>query len=140
MGESITIQEKINKMTEYYEKFLELVKDISYNDYIKDYVKQMASDKLIELIIDTAISINNMILKKEKKDTSPNYYNSFINLAEAGIIDMDFAIKIAPSTGLRNVLVHQYEEVDDKQVYESFKDIEVYYKEYIELIKKYIGF
>ena len=140
MGESITIQEKVNKILEYYKKFLELVKNISYDDYIEDYVKKIAIDKLIELIIETAISINNMILKKENKETSPDYYNSFINLAEAGIIEIDFAIKIAPSTGLRNILVHQYEKVDDKKVYDSFNDIEVYYKEYIELIRKYFKF
>jgi uncharacterized protein YutE (UPF0331/DUF86 family) len=67
-----------------------------------------------------------------------DYYNSFINLAEQDIIPMDFALKIAPSTGLRNILVHEYEEIDDKVVYNSINPCLQYYLEYMDLINRYL--
>jgi len=51
---------------------------------------------------------------------------------------MDFALKIAPSTGLRNILVHEYEEIDDEIVYFSISTCLQFYLEYMELINRYL--
>ena len=59
--------------------------------------------------------------------------------AENKVIDMDFALKIAPSTGLRNILVHEYQKIDDKIVYHSLNNIHQYYSQYIDVLSKYIG-
>ena len=137
MGDTVTIGEKLGKLKEYYEEFVEW-SNISYEEFIRNTKDKRSLEKQMEIIIDTAISINNMILKIERGETSAEYFNSFINLAEAGVIEMDFALNIAPSTGLRNILVHEYQEIDDKKVYDSFKDVKKYYKEYMQFIQKYL--
>ena len=46
--------------------------------------------------------------------------------------------KLAPSTGLRNRLVLEYEEIDNKIVFESISTTLELYKQYIEEIKNLI--
>lgn len=44
------------------------------------------------------------------------YAESFALAAEAGMIDGDLAAALAPSVGMRNVLVHSYLDVDRARV------------------------
>ena len=55
------------------------------------------------------------------------------------IIPIEFALKIAPSTGLRNILVHEYEEINDEVVYNSINTCLQYYLEYMNLINQYLN-
>jgi len=52
---------------------------------------------------------------------------------------MDFALKIAPSTGLRNILVHEYQKIEDDIVYKSIKHVLDYYLIYFDKIYSYFG-
>lgn len=86
--------------------------------------------------------IDNIIICK-KLEVFLDYYkefnfNSFIDLAENNVLDMEFALKIAPSTGLRNILVHEYQKIDDEIVFKSIDNIFRYYLEYIEIISSYL--
>jgi len=55
------------------------------------------------------------------------------------ILSEEFAKDIAPSTGIRNRLVHEYEEVDNKVVYQNLYKLIKYYFSYIEYINKRIS-
>jgi uncharacterized protein YutE (UPF0331/DUF86 family) len=59
-----------------------------------------------------------------------------MDLADCGVLPPEFAAQIAPSTGLRNRLVHEYEEVDNKIVYSSIDKTIDMYGRYITEIKK----
>jgi len=51
------------------------------------------------------------------RSTSENYFDSFIAAGIQGIITPKLAAQIAPSAGLGNRLVHQYEDIDSRQVF-----------------------
>jgi len=53
-------------------------------------------------------------------------------------LPVEFAKKIAPSIGERNIIVHEYEKIDDGLVYDSIKEAITIYKEYIVYYTKYI--
>lgn len=61
-------------------------------------------------------------------------YKSKIELS----IDDDFALNIAPSAGLRNRLIHEYEKIDDSIVYKSIDKAILQYSEYMIKIKDFI--
>lgn len=137
MGDTVSILEKLKILKKYIDE-LEGWSKISFEEYEKDLIKKGALERKMQLIVDITVDINNMILKKLKKETSSDYFNTFINLAEANVIEYDFALKIAPSTGLRNILVHQYEKVEDRKVYNSINEMKEEYKEYRNIIVKYV--
>ncbi|MDK2917594.1 MAG: hypothetical protein PWQ37_327 [Candidatus Petromonas sp.] len=132
------INEKLLKITTYINELKEIKPD-TFEEYKKDIVKKYAIERLIQLIIDLALDINNIILSNMKKPPANDYFNSFIDLIELDILDHDFAYNIAPSTGLRNRLVHEYESINDKIVYESIDKVTVFYSKYVSVINRFVG-
>ena len=64
-----------------------------------------------------------------------NYYGSIIRLGEENILPYDFAQKFAPITGFRNILIHEYLNIDWDEVYKNLKMINQFYK-FMDYVKK----
>jgi len=47
--------------------------------------------------------------------------------------------KLAPCAGLRNRLVHEYDEIDNSLIFKAVKEADVLFNEYIRQIEKYIS-
>lgn len=139
MLDNVVICKKLGVLVKYYKELTQLTNELAIDVYLKDIFTRRAVEREIQLIVECATDINNMILKKIKRNPSKDYFNSFIDLAEAEVIDMDFALKIAPSTGLRNILVHEYQEINDAIVYNSIQHVSNYYLLYIRKISEYLG-
>ncbi len=138
MGDQLyLVMEKLNTMKKYIDE-LETVSTISLEEFEKDVWKRYAIERLLQLIIDLAIDINNLILNYLKKPTSKDYFNTFIELGEAGVLPPDFAVSMAPSTGMRNRLVHQYESINPQIVFEAIPKTINGYRDYVKLIHKYV--
>ena len=131
------INEKMIKLEEYLRE-LKDYKPESFEQYVTNKKDKYAVERLLQLIIDMALDINNMIIKSEGGYPASDYFNSFINLIELNVFDESFANEIAPSTGLRNRLVHEYEKVNDKIVYKNIDKTINYYKKYLKYILKYL--
>ena len=54
------------------------------------------------------------------------------------MLPADFADTLAPTTAIRNRLVHEYETVDERLVYASVKPILEKFTQYAELVSKYL--
>ncbi|MDI3548720.1 MAG: hypothetical protein PWR10_2372 [Halanaerobiales bacterium] len=124
---------------EQYLKELKAVMPADYQEYLSNKMIRYAIERLIQLIIDLALDINNIIIKDKGKPPAIDYFNSFVELIEIGVLDKEFAYQIAPSTGLRNRLVHEYEKIDNKIVYDSIDKTYHIYRKYIKEISKYLG-
>ena len=132
------ITEKLIKMKKYLEE-LEAIKPAEFNSYMQNLTTRYAVERLIQLIVDLALDVNNIILSQKGKPAASDYFSSFMDLADCRVLSPEFAAQIAPSTGLRNRLVHEYEEVDNEIVYKSIdKTIEMY-NSYITEIKKLLS-
>ncbi|KUO49324.1 MAG: hypothetical protein APF76_16100 [Desulfitibacter sp. BRH_c19] len=114
------------------------LKDINYEEYLGNKLYKRTVERLIQLIVEVATNINNMLLKGLEFGPTVDYYSSFIELAEANVLPMEFALKIAPSTGLRNVIVHEYQKINDATVHKSIKETLSYYKSYMKYINDYL--
>ncbi len=59
-------------------------------------------------------------------------------LAENKVLPMDFALKIAPSVGLRNLVVHKYGRIDlDRMINDIKKEIGQY-MEYLKYLNSFL--
>jgi uncharacterized protein YutE (UPF0331/DUF86 family) len=131
------IVNKLIKMEKYISE-LEKFKPNTFKEYKNDQLKRYAIERLIQLIIDLALDINNMLIKRSDRYPAQDYYSSFLELIDLEILSEEFAKDIAPSTGIRNRLVHEYEEVDDKVVYQNLDKLIKYYLSYIKHINENI--
>jgi len=131
------ILEKMAALQGYY-KELKGLEHISFEEYMQNNLYKRTVERIIQLIVEAATDINNMLLKSLDKGPTVDYYSSFIELAEAGILPVEFAISIAPSAGLRNIIVHEYQKIDDRKVHSSIKYTLDYYLKYMKLINDYL--
>ena len=62
-----------------------------------------ALERLVQLIVDEMVDINTHIIAESDFQVPSDYQSTFITLAENKILPAEFAEKIAPSIGLRNL-------------------------------------
>lgn len=132
-----TVIEKLIKLKGYLER-LEMIQPASFQAYVADITIKYAIERIMQLIVDAALDINNILLVFCQKPPAADYFNSFVDLGESGVLTPDFALRIAPSTGLRNRLVHEYEKINDEIVYQSIEKMVRIYTEYLQAINQYI--
>lgn len=129
--------DKLIRMHHYISQ-LQSLKPSTYEDYKADHKTRYAVERVMQLIVDLALDVNNILLAHRGRPPASDYFNSFIDLAECGILTPEFALEIAPSTGLRNRLVHEYEVIKDSIVYDSVDLMVEMYSRYIVLVNELI--
>lgn len=119
-------------------KALEPITNMTREGYVGDVYKRKATERLLQELIEAAIDINSHLIVQTGHATPDDYYESFIKAGELSIISADLAEKLAPSAGLRNRLVHEYDLLDHSLVLEAVKMAEELYPKYIKEIETFI--
>jgi len=119
---------------------LEKFSQYSFEEIVKDYGKLAGTERFLEKIITRAIDINQHIIAELGKGAEKirGYEDTFLVLSELNVYPEEFAKKIAPSAGLRNRLVHEYNGLDQKIVFHSVREALEQYAEYCQYILDYI--
>ena len=119
---------------------LDALAHYSFDEITKDHIKYLAVERLLEKIIMRAIDINqHMIAELGKGDEQVRgYEDTFYILSQLGIYSEEFARQIAPSAGLRNRLVHEYNDTRQEIIYKSIGEAIGQYVKYCDSILKFI--
>ncbi len=132
-----TIIRKLSRLKGYLQE-LNTFQSLTWDDYISSFQNRRTVERLIQLIVDVAVDINMHAVVDEGRTPPSDAYNSFIDGSRVGLIPMDFAQQIAPSTGERNIIVHEYELIDDALVYQSIGETLLLYEQYIKHVLAYL--
>jgi uncharacterized protein YutE (UPF0331/DUF86 family) len=68
------------------------------------------------------IDINYHVITASGHPPPSDYHASFLKLGELGVLDPEFARRIARAAGVRNRLVHDYEDLDPAKVFDALGD------------------
>ena len=117
---------------------LDAISQLTLAQYKTDFVRRHAAEKVVELIIEDAIDINRALIEAAHLQPPQTGYNTFVELEHLGILPRGLTSRLANATGLRNRLVHRYEEIDHKMVYDSLKPLLRNYRKYARLIEDYL--
>ena len=132
------VNRKLSQIVEYL-TVLAPLQGISYTDYLQQPLARYATERLLQLLVDTAVDIN-AHLTVELTGTPPqDHYDSFIKAAQAGVVSVPFALSLAKSTGLRNRLVHQYGAIDHTIVHSAIAEAITQYTEYCRHITTFLN-
>ena len=113
----------------------------SMDEITADFLKQATVERLLERIISRAIDINeHLIAELGTVDVTPpkDYRETFFRLSDLGAYPKEFGEGIAKSVGTRNLLVHEYDKIDDEKVYASIGDCLRDYHKYIDYILEFL--
>jgi uncharacterized protein YutE (UPF0331/DUF86 family) len=119
-------------------KALEPIARMTQTQYLEDLYKRKATERLLQEFIEAAIDINTYIIVQRGQSVPDDYYESFIKAGALQIISSDLAEKLAPSAGLRNRLVHEYNMLEHSVVLDAVRKSEDLYAEYVRQVEDYI--
>lgn len=80
--------------------------------FTEDYIRQDAIAVNLQRACELCIDMANYVIRKEKLGLPKDSAESFLLLVQAGIIDRELGRNLKGMVGFRNVLVHQYQELD----------------------------
>ncbi|MCX5718566.1 MAG: DUF86 domain-containing protein [Nitrospirae bacterium] len=120
-------------------KALEPIAAMTREEYIEDFYKRKATERLLQELIEAAIDINTHILVQAGNTVPDDYYESFVKTGELKIISQDLAGKLAPSAGMRNRLVHEYDLLEHSLVLDAVRMAQDMYSQYVKEIDGYLS-
>jgi uncharacterized protein YutE (UPF0331/DUF86 family) len=132
------IQRKLSVILENI-RALEPIRGLGQEEYSQDLYKRKATERLLQELIEAAIDINTHMIVGSGHSAPDDYYQSFIRAGEFGIIPRDLAEKLAPSAGLRNRLVHEYDGIDHLITLKAVATTLELYPRYVKEISKAIS-
>ncbi len=114
---------------------------ISLSVYLDDEDCQLIVERQLELLIQSALDINKAFLKRAtspKNSALISNYESFMLMGEMGFLPPTLAQAIAPSGSFRNVLAHDYDDIDTDQVHAALQKALTQYPQYVRAIHTYL--
>ena len=118
MVDAAVVQRKLRKLSEYLQE-LEEVKPPSFDAYVRSRLVRRSVERLLQLLVEVASDINTHIIVGLGHPPPDDYFQGFIRMGELGVLAPELAARLAPAAGARNILVHEYEAIDDRIVYAS---------------------
>lgn len=131
------VKTKIRNIQEYLletEPILSLPKE----KIISNIEKLRTLERNFQLIVDAMLDINIHFIRELNLNSPDDLKSTFIILAEGKILPFDFAQKISPVVGLRNMLVHGYEKIDNALFVDSFQKNKKDFDEYLRTINFFL--
>jgi uncharacterized protein YutE (UPF0331/DUF86 family) len=128
---------RLQLINKYYNT-LEEFRSTSLDEFLNDFRQQLVVERLLQLMTQAAIDINDHILSKLNPGKSETNFNSFISLGKYSVITVELSRQIAPSSGLRNRLVHEYDEIDPREVFKAIIFALQQYPLYVRQVNSYL--
>ncbi|BAY20937.1 hypothetical protein NIES2100_06810 [Calothrix sp. NIES-2100] len=128
---------RLKLISKYYNTLQEF-SSTSLDEFLADFHQQLIVERLLQLMIQAAIDINEHILSKLSPDNSATNFEAFIELSKYQVIAPELGRQLAPSAGLRNRLVHEYDDIDPKQVFRAISFALQQYPLYVRQINSYL--
>lgn len=91
------------------------------NEYISSHIDEILAERYLERMIGRMIDINYHLITETGHPPPTDYYQSFTQLGRLDILPSAFAQQIAACAGLRNRIVHEYDEIEPRKVYEGLQ-------------------
>ena len=129
------IQKRIEEIIKMIKRLERLLKESNFTNEDDLYL----AERLMERLITSAIDINQHLLADLTETVANTYKESFIKLSNLNILNRDLAEKLSKSAGLRNLLTHEYLDLDKSIFIESCKTGVEDYKDYLKSLQAFIS-
>jgi len=136
MKDTGLIMEKLKELDRYL-KQLKVYKEITTEELADNLDQLWIVERGLHLSIQILLDIGNHLLA-EAGITVEDYSGIFVKLAELGVIPVEFGKRIKGMAGFRNILVHEYANVDLKKLVAVLREGLTDFRDFAGYIVKYI--
>jgi uncharacterized protein YutE (UPF0331/DUF86 family) len=111
---------------------------LSLDEYRARFYERKAAERLLQEAIETALDINAHLIAELAGTVPEESYQGFLRMVDVGVLTPDLARSLAPSAGLRNRLVHEYDAIDDAKVLDAIGTLQHLYPRYVQAVEAYL--
>ena len=115
------IKARLRKLDEY-DSYLKRLQELSEPDFLGDFRLFGSAERYLQLSIECLLDIGQMIIAGLGLHKPERHQEIIDILADAAIISHDLAERLAGVGGFRNILVHDYLDIDHQIVYRTLQD------------------
>lgn len=120
MIDATLIVRKINLISQDFKEIVELSRK-SLQEFLASRVDEVLAERYLERMIGRMIDINYHLITESGSPPPTDYYQSFLQLERLGLLSQELAHAIAACAGLRNRIVHEYDEIDPARIHEALQ-------------------
>ena len=129
------IKDKIDEIKIYIKELQSIIPD-TLEEYKSSVEKKAACERYVEKIVEAATDLAFLLIKIKKLRIPEDDIDAFNILQENNIIGEKLTKKLKNAKGMRNIIAHQYGNIDDQIIFESItnelqKDIKEFLRESI---------
>ena len=106
------ILRKLTELDEYLKQMKEF-SSVTLEEYSRDWKVQRIVERTLQMMIETCADIANHIIADRGYRTPDNYGDTFRVLHENGVFKNDLFEIMLKMARFRNIVVHQYDKVDE---------------------------
>ena len=130
---SLRIKDKLKELEKLVVEFENIIPQY-FQEYEKDNIIKAACERYFERVSESIFDICKLLIKNEGVTIKDNEAETLFSLKIIGVVFKD---KLKRIKGMRNLIIHQYGEVDDELMFESIKNkLLKDTKEFIELVNE----
>lgn len=122
-GEFSGIERRLSELSERLARLRPLVgrprSDFDADPYLRDIV-----ERNLEVAVQCCIDIAHRIISLEGARKPGDYYAAILQLGELGVLTPEFARRLAPMAGFRNILVHEYLVIEWDEVHRNLNRLD----------------
>lgn len=118
---------------------LEEVHGLGVDEYRQDPFRRKGTERLLQELVEAAADLNAHLIRATGHDVPATYYESFIVVGRIGAIPGPLAERLAPAAGLRNRIVHEYDELDDRQMLDAVGHALADFPEFVRSVEEFLS-
>jgi len=107
----------LKRLEEYIDR-LDEIATLDQARFLSDFMVHAAAERFLQLAIESILDLGNQIIAARELSEPTSYREIPLVLGRAGILPTDFAESLVPMVKFRNVLVHDYADLDLNLVHE----------------------
>ena len=111
------------------------MREVPLQEYRRRVWERKGVERVLQEAIEAALDVNAHLIAELGHDVPDDYFGGFMKLGQLGILSEELAGALAPSAGLRNRLVHEYDALDDAKILAAVGTMLDLYPRYIQAIE-----
>lgn len=115
------IKEKLSEIVRFGDELVEVLPD-KYEEYAEDFKARSASERIFEKIVMAIVDVSFLLVKERNLSAPEEEGEVFSILSEAKILGFELASRLKDAKGMRNILAHEYGEINNELVYNSLSE------------------
>lgn len=113
--------------------------DVTVQRLAEEMTTRHTVERILTQLVGLAVSVNSHVAATLLGRAPSTHRESFALAAKAGLIPDELAAELAPSAGLRNVLIHEYAAIDAERVVSAIPPATRGFRAYVACVARFLA-